>query len=78
MVQLAALPTEEAAKQQWALLQHHLPDLLRGHDPAISKVEVEGRLWWRVRTGGFADPAAARVFCDQVHAQGGACDVIRP
>jgi hypothetical protein len=78
MVQLAALPTEEAAKQQWVLLQHHLPDLLRGRDPAISKGEVEGRPWWRVRTGGFADPTAARGFCDQVRAKGGACDVVRP
>ena len=77
-VQLAALPTEEAAKQQWALLQHRLPDLLRGRDPAISKIGVDGRVWWRVRTGGFADPAAARGFCDQVHAKGGACDVVRP
>ena len=77
-VQLAALPTEEAAKQQWALLQHRLPDLLRGRDPAIGKVEVDGHVWWRVRTGGFADPAAARGFCDQVRAKGGACDVIRP
>ena len=76
-VQLAALPTEEAARQQWALLQHRLPDLLRGRDPAISKVEVGGRAWWRVRTGGFADPAAARGFCDQVRAKGGACDVVR-
>lgn len=77
-VQLAALPTEEAAKQQWALLQHRLPALLHGRDLAITKVEVEGRLWWRVRTGGFADPASARGFCDQVHAKGGACDVVRP
>jgi len=77
-VQLAALPTEEAAKQQWVLLQHRLPDLLHGRDPAISKVEVGGRLWWRVRTGGFADPAVARGFCDQVRAKSGACDVVRP
>ncbi len=77
-VQLAALPTEDAAKQQWTLLQHRLSDLLHGRQPAISKVEVDGHTWWRVRTGGFADLATARGFCDQVRAKGSACDVIRP
>ncbi len=77
-VQLAALPTEDAAKQQWALLQHRLSDLLHGREPAISKVEMDGHTWWRVRTGGFADLAMARGFCDQVRAKGSACDVIRP
>jgi SPOR domain len=77
-VQLAALPTEEAARQQWALLQHRLPDLLRGRDPMISKLALDGHIWWRVRTGGFPDAAAARAFCDQVHAKREVCDVIRP
>jgi hypothetical protein len=77
-VQLAALPTEEGAKQQWAILLHRFPDLLHGRDPAIGNVEVGGHTWWRVRTGGFADLAAARGFCDQVRAKGAACDAIPP
>jgi hypothetical protein len=77
-VQLAALPTQEGAKQQWTLLQHRLPVLLNGRDPAISKVEVDGHTWWRLRIGSFAQPAAARGFCDQVRAKGGACDVVPP
>ena len=77
-VQLAALPTEAAARQQWALLQRRLPDLLHGRSVAISQVDLGGHPWWRVRTAGFTGPAAADSFCEQVRAKGAACDVVRP
>ncbi len=76
-VQLAALPTEAAAKDEWTLLQHRLGGLLQGRQPAIARVDVGGHTWWRVRTGGFTDAAAAKSFCDQVRAKGESCDIIR-
>ena len=77
-MQLASLPTEQAAKDQWALLQRRLPDLLHGREPALSKVDVGGHTWWRVRTGGFADPAEAKSFCDKIRAKGEGCDALKP
>ncbi len=77
MVQLGALPTEQAAKDQWSLLQRRLPDLLHGRQPVVSRTEISGHTWWRVRTGGFADPTAAKGFCDKVRAKGEGCDVLR-
>jgi hypothetical protein len=76
LVQLAALPSEQAAKDEWALLQRKLPDLLKTRQPTLSSADVNGRTWWRVRTGGFADPTAAKQFCDGVRAKGGNCDVV--
>ena len=75
-VQLAALPAEQTAKDEWALLQRKLPDLLKSRQPTITSANVNGRTWWRIRTGGFADPAAAKQFCDGVRAKGGSCDVV--
>ncbi|HEY6433330.1 MAG TPA: SPOR domain-containing protein [Acetobacteraceae bacterium] len=77
MVQLGALPTEQAAKDQWSLLQRRFPDLLRGRQPVVSRTEISGHTWWRVRTGGFTDPTEAKGFCDKVRAKGEGCDVLR-
>ena len=76
-VQLAALPTEQAAKDEWALLQRKLPELLKDRQPSMSTATVNGRTWWRVRTGGFANAGDAKGFCDQAHAKGASCDVAR-
>jgi hypothetical protein len=74
-VQLAALPTEEAARAEWAIMTRRMPDILHGHTPAYSKVERDGRLYWRVRVVGFGDVAQARAFCDRVRAKSANCSV---
>lgn len=76
-VQLAALPTKEQAEAEWRLLSHKAPQLLAARSPIISEATVNGRSWWRVRAGGFADDAQARSFCDQLRGTGGACSVAR-
>jgi len=66
LVQLVAASSEEGARSDWARLQRRAPELA-GRSPVITKLEREGRpTMWRLRTGGFADQAAARAFCAQL------------
>jgi hypothetical protein len=74
-VQLAAVPTEQAANAEWQRLQRRMPDLLGNQRLVLSRGEREGQPFFRIRTGAFADNAAARGFCDQVRARGGSCFV---
>jgi hypothetical protein len=75
LVQLAAVGSEQAAKDEWQRLTHRLPDLLQQHHAAISKTEHDGRTLWRVRTGGFSDVAQATAFCERIRAKGAGCSV---
>lgn len=75
MVQLAALTSEEAARAEWAQLVKKMPDVLSGKQPNYSRIERDGRPFWRVRTSGFADVAQARNFCDHIRAKGAGCSV---
>lgn len=74
-VQLAALGTEEAARSTWQHLAKRMPDLFNGHQPAFSKTQRDGHVFWRLRTGGFTDTAQATIFCERVRAKGAGCSV---
>lgn len=75
-VQLAAVGSEAAVQPEWNRLRTRMPDLLADHALLVSRGERDGQPFWRVRTGGFADVAAARGFCDQVRARGFTCFVV--
>jgi SPOR domain len=75
LVQLAALSSEQAAREEWGLLAKRMPQLLSGKQPSVSKVEHDGRTYWRLRTGGFADMAQATTFCMRMRAKGASCSV---
>jgi hypothetical protein len=75
MVQLAALTSEEAARNEWQQLSRRLPELMSGHQPSYSRIERNGHTFWRLRTAGFADVAQARSFCERVRAKGAGCTV---
>ena len=69
MVQFLAARTEEGARADWERLQRRTPELA-GRTPIITRLEREGQpTLWRLRTGGFADAAAARAFCEPLRAR---------
>jgi hypothetical protein len=76
-VQLLAARSEEAARTEWDRLARRAPELA-GRSPVISRLDrPEGQApLFRLRTGGFADPAAARAFCEQIKARQLDCMVI--
>ncbi len=76
-VQLAAVASPEAAQAEWQRLARKYPQLLASRRLEVSRFDRDGHVFWRVRTGGFADAASASAFCSQVKAKGAACEVPR-
>jgi hypothetical protein len=75
-VQLGALDSEAGARAEWERLGRRAPELLNGRLPQVTRFERPDKpTMWRLRTGGFS-AEAARDFCAEVKAKGGACAVI--
>jgi hypothetical protein len=77
-VQLGALTSEESARGEWDRLARRHADLLGAFRPQVLRFERDGQATlFRLRTGGFADAAAAGAFCEQARARNIPCVVIR-
>ena len=74
-VQLAAVETEAGARGEWQRLARKYPDMLGSRQLAVQKTEANGKVMWRVRTGGFADIAEATSFCGKLKAKGAGCSI---
>ena len=75
-VQLSSARSEAQAQADWNKLAKRMPDLMAEHRALFQKINEPGPAPWRLRTGGFADPAQAKAFCDKVRAKGGQCAVV--
>lgn len=75
-LQLGAFGSEKAARNEWVRLQEKLPNLLAGHEPSITTGLHNGATVWRLRIGGFADPAAAGDLCSQLRSAATNCLVL--
>jgi len=76
IVQLSAAKSEEAARAEWEKLAKRMPELLGQHRALFQKTNEAGKAPWRLGTGGFADQAQAKSFCDKVKAKGAQCSLI--
>lgn len=72
-VQVAALSSEDAARNYWATLQQRSPGWFADREPEIFRAEVNQAIFWRVRASGFATLTEARSFCEALRAAGRAC-----
>jgi hypothetical protein len=75
-VQLSSAKSEAEAQVAWDKLAKRMPELMGQHRAFFQKINEPGSAPWRLRTGGFSDPAQAKSFCDKVKAKGGQCTVI--
>ncbi len=76
-VQLGALPSEAAARGEWDRLQKRVPELLSNRRVTLAPLDREGQsTMFRIRTGGFADAATARAFCEEMKTRSIPCMVI--
>ncbi len=63
MIQLGVFDDEQSAIRNWDFLLSNQPDLLSGLNRYIERREAGGRVFYRLRAIGFADPAAASDLC---------------
>lgn len=75
MVQLAALDSEALATAEWQRLARKVPELLGDRKPNVVRFDRDGKTFWRLRTGGFPDLAAATEFCRKIRAKGLGCSI---
>ena len=74
-VQLAAFSTQQAAEQDWGKLAEQIPGLFNNHRPEVERATLAGHAIYRLRTGNFANIAAATEFCVKVRAKGADCTI---
>jgi hypothetical protein len=74
-VQLAALESEAAANAAWQQMAQRMPELFAGRSPDVVRIERDGHVFWRLRTGGFQDIAEATAFCAKLRARGAGCAI---
>jgi SPOR domain len=76
-VQLGSLPSEAAARGEWDRLQKRVPELLGNRRVSLAPFDREGQTTlYRIRTGGFADAATARAFCEEMKTRSIPCMVV--
>jgi Tfp pilus assembly protein PilF len=72
-VQLGSLLSESDAMFEWRRLNRRLSEALADRNPTVTKVEVSGRSWWRLRAFGFANVTEAKELCGYLREEGWSC-----
>jgi Flp pilus assembly protein TadD len=72
-VQLGSLLSETDAMSEWHRLSMRLPDALTDLNPAVTRVDVSGRVWWRLRAFGLGSVTEAKALCGFLREEGLRC-----
>jgi cell division protein FtsN len=74
VAQIAAFKSRAEAEAGWDNFKRKHPATLGNMSPNIVSVDLgEKGTWFRLRTGAFADKAAAADFCSRLKAEGASC-----
>ena len=77
-IHLASLRTIEGAKREWTALEQSHPDLLRGLELEVVRVDLGDRgIYQRIVAGHFADRASATALCRRFQAKNQYCAVVK-
>lgn len=78
-IQLGSLKSYDLAESEWKRLSKKHPDVLRGLDPIIQKVDLgeEKGIYYRLRTGPFVDMEKANAVCSALKEQKAQCVVVQ-
>lgn len=78
MVQLGSLRSEDAARQEWAILKTRFPGQLSGLDLNVQKIDLGAKgVFYRIQ-GGPVEEAQARAICSSMEAsRPGGCFVVK-
>jgi Flp pilus assembly protein TadD len=74
-VQLGALNSAPAATDAWNKIAGGMPALFAGRNPDIESASVNGRTFYRLRTGTFPSRTDAEKFCGALTSAGHACTI---
>ncbi len=78
-LQLGALKTEDAAKQEWLRLQKAQADVLGKLALAVSRIDLGDKgTYYRIQAGPIADPAQAAQACDTLKSRKIGCILVKP
>jgi Flp pilus assembly protein TadD/cell division septation protein DedD len=73
-IQLGALRSEEAAREEWERLRRKHPDLLGAFAAQVSRVDLGERgVFWRLQAGPIADGKRAERLCDELKRRHAGC-----
>jgi hypothetical protein len=75
-IQLAAVDSEQGAKDTWERFSKKMPELLGGRTPRIVKYEHDGKVFYRLRLSGTMEAEAAARFCGRAQAKGVTCSPV--
>jgi cell division septation protein DedD len=78
-LQLGALKSEAAAKQEWQRLQHQAPDVLGHLNLSVSRVDLGERgLYFRIQAGPIAEEGVASQACSILKNRNIGCMLVKP
>jgi hypothetical protein len=77
-LQIAALPSQERAGEEWGRLSSRHADLLGGLKPEVTRADLGDRIVYRLRVGPIASEQTARALCQSLSGRGVGCLVVAP